>query len=188
MGRTAAVLDNSYSSSGSSEKRRRPLGIALAVHTMLEMAARESGGSYHAFWTQPPAGEAITVTARGQTNLVLPLLEALDWGAETVVIVSDGFENDPPLGTSEILRVFRTRLDPNKRTTILHLNPVFSPDELVPHALSSQVPTVGLRDAEDLPTAVGFARFADGAASLGELEAYLAARRERFLEQAKVNL
>ncbi|MES2463862.1 MAG: hypothetical protein V4671_25105, partial [Armatimonadota bacterium] len=101
---------------------------------------------------------------------------------------SDGFENDPPDGAAEVLRVFRTRLDPKRKTTIVHLNPVFSPEELVPHALSPQVTTIGLRDAEDLPTAVGFARFADGAAHLDDLEAYLALRRNRFLERAKVLL
>ncbi|MES2462143.1 MAG: hypothetical protein V4671_16280, partial [Armatimonadota bacterium] len=115
LGRTAALLDSSYSSSGSSEKRRRPLGIALSVHLLLEAAAHRSGKPYRAFWTQPPRdNDALTITARGQTNLTVPLLDALDWGADTILIVSDGFENDPPDGAAEVLRVFRTRLDPKR--------------------------------------------------------------------------
>jgi hypothetical protein len=47
LGNVAAVLDCSYSSFGSSEKRRRPLGIALAVHYSLQAAASQ----YQAFWT-----------------------------------------------------------------------------------------------------------------------------------------
>jgi hypothetical protein len=43
---------------------------------------------------------------------------------------------------------------------------------------------VGLRDAEDLPTMLGFARFAAGAASLSDLLAYLAGRAARFVESA----
>ena len=50
VGKVAAVLDCSYSSSGSSEKRRRPLGVALAAHVLLEQAA----GEFCAFWTRPP--------------------------------------------------------------------------------------------------------------------------------------
>ncbi len=49
LGRVATVLDCSYSASGSSEKRRRPLGIALAAHYLLKAAAQE----YRAFWTIP---------------------------------------------------------------------------------------------------------------------------------------
>ncbi|MEZ4361540.1 MAG: hypothetical protein R3B48_15240 [Kofleriaceae bacterium] len=45
LGRVAAVLDRSYSSSGSSEKRRRPLAVAWAVSHLLRAAARE----YRAF-------------------------------------------------------------------------------------------------------------------------------------------
>lgn len=67
---------------------------------------------------------------------------------------------------------------------MIHLNPVFSPDDLSLKELSAWMPTVGIRDAEDLPTAIGFARFADGSASLNDLEAYLAVRRDAFLRQA----
>ena len=49
FGRVCAVLDCSYSSSGSLEKRRRPLGIALAINYLLMQLARE----YRAFWTLP---------------------------------------------------------------------------------------------------------------------------------------
>ncbi|MBC8102575.1 MAG: hypothetical protein H7Z41_08300 [Cytophagales bacterium] len=192
LGRVAAVLDNSYSSSGSTEKRQRPLGVALAVHLLLQEAAGQ--GHYRAFWTLPPRpavmgggepGKPLSIEARGQTDLATPLLDALEWGAETILIVSDGFENDPPQGAGEVLRVFRTCLDPRRRTTIIHLNPVFNPEELVPRALSPHVPTIGLRGAEDLATAVGFARFADGAMPLEGLESHLAAQRDRFLERVK---
>ena len=47
--------------------------------------------------------------------------------------------------------------------------------------LSPRMPTVGLRDAEDLPTLLGFARFADGTAPLEELEAYLERRVNELL-------
>jgi hypothetical protein len=43
------------------------------------------------------------------------------------------------------------------------------------------VPTVGLRDAEDLPTVLAFARFADGGLSMAELEDYLQVRAQAFI-------
>ncbi len=230
LGRVAAVLDCSYSSSGSSEKRRRPLGVALAAHYLL----REAGAKYRAFWTlpamnhtaedagldeenheehdedhkhdaevgreqKPPpsrleeAGRleeaeqdngALMVQARGQTDIVTPLLAALAWKPDLIVIVSDGYENDPPCGASEALRVIRTRLDPEHRVSIVHCNPVFDEGDFAPHALSPHIPTVGLRDAEDLPTMLGFARLADGTLGLPELESYLSHRAQRLIATA----
>ena len=176
LGRVAAVLDCSYSSYGSSEKRRRPLGVAFATHYLLKAASQE----YQAFWTLPPVN-ALQVTPRGQSDLATPLLDALEWGADLVVIVSDGCENDPPSGAAQVLRIFRKRLDPNHRTSIVHCNPVFNADDFSLRSLCVDIPTVGLRDAEDLPTMLGFAQFANGAASLSELEDYLAERVENHL-------
>lgn len=176
FGKVAAVLDCSYSSSGSSEKRRRPLGVTLAVHYLLQAAALE----YQPFWTIPVT-DPLQVVPRGQTDLATPLLAALEWQPDIVLIVSDGWENDPPNGAAEVIRVFRQRLDPHHRTAIIHCNPVFNADDFSLRRISLLVPTVGLRDAEDLPIAVGFARFADGAAPLSELETYLAGRVQQML-------
>ncbi|WP_233601516.1 hypothetical protein [Corallococcus sp. AB038B] len=179
LGRVAAVLDNSYSASGSSEKRRRPLGVALAAHYLLAATARE----YRAFWMHPPE-HPLLARARGQTDLATPLLDALDWMPELVVVVSDGYDNDPPNAVAEVTRLFRTKLDPARRTTIIHANPVFASELYAPRGIGTHVPTVGVRDAEDLPTVLGFARFAEGASPLAELEDYLAARVRRMLEHS----
>ncbi len=173
--RVAAVLDCSYSSFGSSEKRCRPLGIALGVHYMLKAASRE----YQDFWTLPQT-EVLQVKPRGQSDLATPLLDALEWGADLVVIVSDGCENDPPCGAAQVLRIFRKRLDPNNGTSIVHCNPVFNSDDFSLRSLCPDIPTVGLRDAEDLPTVLGFAQFANGSTSLSELEKYLESRSQSF--------
>lgn len=175
LGKVAAVLDCSYSSYGSSEKRRRPLGVALATHYLLKAASNE----YQDFWTLPPV-DALQVTPRGQSDLATPLLDALEWGADLVIIVSDGCENDPPSGAAQVLRIFRNRLDPNSRTSIVHCNPVFNADDFSLRHLYPLIPTVGLRDAQDLPTMLGFAQFANGSASLSELENYLEARSKSF--------
>ena len=176
LGRVAAVLDCSYSSYGSSEKRRRPLGVALATHYLLKAASRE----YQDFWTLAPK-DALEVVPRGQSDLATPLLDALEWGADLVVIVSDGYENDPPCGAAQVLRIFRNLLDLTHRTSIVHCNPVFNSDDFSLRPLCLDIPTVGLRDAEDLPTMLGFAQFANGSASLSELENYLAKRVENQL-------
>ncbi|MGD1913616.1 MAG: hypothetical protein ACFB2X_23090 [Rivularia sp. (in: cyanobacteria)] len=171
LGRVAAVLDCSYSSYGSSEKRRRPLGVALATHYLLKAASQE----YQDFWTLPPV-DPLQIRPRGQSDLATPLLDALEWGADLIVIVSDGCENDPPCGAAQVLRIFCNLLDVDCRTSIVHCNPVFNSDDFSVGSLSPDIPTVGLRDAEDLPTMLGFAQFANGSASLFELEDYLAKR------------
>jgi hypothetical protein len=170
------VLDASFSSSGSSEKKRRPLAVALAASAFLRAASRE----YRAFWTAPVEHE-ILVTARGATDLATPILDAIGWGADLVVVVSDGYDNDPFHGAREVLRVYHERLARRGGPSIVHANPVFDAEGYAPRALSPHVPTVGLRDAEDLATMIGFARFASGDARLSELEGYLAGRVARML-------
>lgn len=181
--KVATVLDCSYSSSGSYEKRRRPLGVALGCHYLLKAAAQE----YQDFWTIP-VEDAFLVQARGQTDLATPLLEALEWGADLIVIVSDGWENDPPRGAGEVLRIYRTKLDPQGDTSIVHCNPVFNAEDFTLKSLSDTIPTVGLRDAEDLPTMLNFARFAQGDGSLGELENYLGSRVEQMIRSPQTPL
>ena len=185
LNRVAAVLDASYSASGSSAKRRRPLAVALAAGYLLSAAARE----YRAFWTPPRdrAGNAradneLLVRACGQTALADPLLDALQWRPDLVVIVSDGFENDPPRAVAEVARVFRARIDPELSTEMIHMNPVFDAENYAPRPIGDAIPTVGLRDAEDIPTMLGFARFAIGNSRLAELESYLERRMSEMLK------
>ncbi len=168
-GRVAAVLDRSYSSSGSAEKRRRPLAVALASSVLL----REASTAFRAFWT-PPCADALLVAPRGQTDLAGPLLDALEWGAELVVIVSDGFENDPPATAARLVGLYREKLD--GRASVIHVNPVFDAEHFEPRTLGPAIPTVGVRDAEDLPTMLRFARYVEGRGSLTALEDYLGQR------------
>lgn len=183
LGSVVAVLDSSYSSSGSREKRRRPLAIALAAHYLLAAAST----SYEGLWTSPPpAGESpcdrsLLVSPRGPTDLASPILRALQRGPDVVVVVSDGYDNDPPGAAGEVLRVFRERFDPTGNSvSIVHANPVFDADDFSPRALTPSVPTIGLRDAEDLPTMLAFARFATSDAGMSELASFLSRRASTF--------
>ena len=171
-GKVAAVLDRSWSAGGSRERRRRPLAVALATSALL----RASAPSYRAFWTLPTEDELL-VTRRGQTDLAGPLLEALAWGAELVVVVSDGFENDPPGAAAEVLRIWRERVAPGDGgPVVVHLNPVFDPTRYMPRCLGDGVPALGIRDAEELPELLIQARFMAGPHDLTALEGHLARR------------
>ncbi|MFE7189391.1 hypothetical protein [Kitasatospora sp. NPDC057541] len=178
-GRVAAVLDDSWSAYGSGVKRRRPLAAALACHFLLEALADE----YTALWTSGRT-DALLARPSGPTPLGRRILDALDTAPQRLVIVSDGWDNAPPGLAAEVLRVWRTRLDPEHRTSIVHLNPVYDAEGFDVRRLAPTVPTAGLRDAEDLPALVEFARFAEGRTDLAELTAHLAARTARFLSAA----
>ena len=70
---------------------------------------------------------------------------------------------------------------------IAHVNPVFDAEGYAPRSLAPEVPAMGVRDAEDLFTMLGFARFATGAASLADLEAYLEGRARRMIDGGRVS-
>ncbi|MET9483567.1 hypothetical protein [Streptomyces sp. NPDC006638] len=178
-GRVAAVLDDSYSSSGSGEKRRRPLGTALACHFLLESLA--APGAYTAWWTSG-AADPLLVRPWGPTPLGTRILDALEHDPERLVIVSDGWDNAPPGLAGEVLRVWRSRLDREGRTSVVHLNPVYDTDGFDVRRLAPGVPTAGIRDAEDLPALVEIAQFAEGRTGMAELREYLDRRVSLFVE------
>ncbi|MCA9023326.1 MAG: hypothetical protein KDA74_24425, partial [Planctomycetaceae bacterium] len=179
LGRVATILDRSRSATGSREKRNRPLAVALAASSLLRSAATE----YRAFWTparEEKSFEFLTYAA-GQTALAEPLLDALEWRPDLIVIVSDGYENDPPQLVDQVARVYRAAIGKAETPEIVHMNPVFDADHYAPRRLGATIPTVGLRDAEDIPIMLGFAKFTAGTATLEELEQYLAFRVNRML-------
>ncbi|MCM2391061.1 hypothetical protein [Streptomyces albipurpureus] len=181
-GRVSAVLDDSYSSYGSGVKRRRPLAVALGAHFLLEALA----GSYGAHWTSG-GRDPLMVRPWGPSPLGSRVLDALEDSPERLVIVSDGFDNAPPGLAGEVLRVWRTRLDPERRTSIVHLNPVYDAEGFDVRRLAPSVPTAGIRDAEDLAALVEIAQFTEGRTGLPELLAYLDRRTERFLTAQKAD-
>jgi hypothetical protein len=176
LGHVALVADNSYSASGSRDKGPRPLALALATHYLLHEAASRS--STH--WVTPVAS-MVELRASGHTDLATPILAALADRPDLLVVLSDGYDNDPPGGAGEVLRVFRERLDPEHRVSVLHLSPVYDADTYTLRALHPTIPTLGIRDAENIPTLLTFARFADGSAELSELQAYLEHRANQVV-------
>ncbi|UQA95868.1 hypothetical protein [Streptomyces halobius] len=176
-GRVAAVLDDSFSTTGSRQKRRRPLAVALACHFLLEALA----GAYVPLWTSGRQ-DALLAHPYGPTPLGMRLLDALECAPERLVIVSDGWDNAPPGMAGEVLRAWRTRIDREGRTSVVHLNPVYDAEDFAVRRLSASVPTAGVRMAEDLPALAQLARFAEGRTGLAELRAHLDDRVRRFLE------
>lgn len=172
LGKVAAVLDRSYSTSGSRQKRNRPLAVALAASYLLKELSTE----YLQIWAPEysQVSSSIGVFAEGQTCLASAILDALDWQPDWIVIVSDGFENDPPGMADQIAQAYQQLGKRVKPVQWVHCNPVFDSEHFAPRRLGITIPTIGLRDAEDLMVMIQFVNFVTGAASLEQLELRLA--------------
>ncbi len=179
LGRVAAVLDRSYSSSGCRQKRNRPLAVAMATGYLLQ----ELSAEYLQIWAPGLSSESssIQVYAEGQTSLAPSILDALDWQPDWLVIVSDGYENDPPGVADTIAGAYHKLRNRVKPVQWLHCNPVFDSQHFAPRRLGSTIPTIGLRDAEDLMIMIQFVNFVTGAASLDQLEQRLARVADAFI-------
>lgn len=173
---TVAVLDDSFSASGSTEKRRRPLAVAVATHFLLEALT----GGHVSLWTSGRT-DALLARPYGPTPLGTRILDALDRSPTRLLIVSDGWDNAPPGLAAEVLRVWRDRLDRDGRTDVIHLNPVYDATGFDVRRLAPTVPTAGIRNAEDLPALVELARFAAGRTDVAELRAHLDTRVRSYL-------
>lgn len=201
--RLAVIVDRSRSSSGSREKARRPLAVALAVAGLLATLAERIGAALDLRWTAAidgthgmsgahsnhdshgihPIDALLDLDPFGQTDLATPLLAALAGRPELVVIVSDGFENDGPGAADEVARVARARL--GLAPAIVHLNPVFDADTYRPRPLGPHIATLGVRDGEDLPLALTVGRFVHGARSMADLERLLGERAAALIARRR---
>jgi len=175
-GHVATLGDDSYSSYGSGVKQRRPLAVALAVHYLAEALASEHQG----LWLTH-RGDPLFVHPIGTTPLARRLLDTLALAPDRLIVVTDAWDNDPPGGAAEVLRVWRERIDPNGTTEVIHLNPVYDPRTFSVRPLAPDVPSVGIRNGEDAATLVEVARFATGVGHLDELTSYLADQASRLL-------
>ena len=155
---------------------------SLACHHLL--GALAAPGAYTAHWTSG-ATDALLVRPWGPTPLGMRILDALEDAPERLVVVSDGWDNAPPGLAGEVLRVWRTRIDPRRRTSVVHVNPVYDADGFDVRRLAPSVPTAGIRDAEDLVALVEIAGFAEGRTGMAELRAHLDRRVALFLGDAR---
>lgn len=172
--RVATVLDRSRSSSGHREARERPLAVSLAIHLVLEARCP----SYRAHWTSP-IEDLLELHPRGDTDLARPLLDALGNHPQLVIVVSDGRENAPRGGCEAIAKAVGTRFS-GRPPTLLHINPVFNPDDFTPLSLGPSWPTIGVARVGDLSTALAFARYHEGGHA-EELSRYLERRARDFV-------
>lgn len=170
-GPVALVVDRSYSSGSSRARRNQPLALGLALCGML----KASGRPFETFWSLADecVERPIMVTAKGQSGLARPLLQALGWGASTVIIVSDGYENDPPGGVAAVLSRFWADVPAAQDVELLHLNPVMSAAQYQPKPLAQGLITLGIREAKELGVLLALARYVSGAAELKQLRALL---------------
>ena len=113
LGRVAVIADRSFSTTGSYEKRRRPLAVTLAAVYLLQKAADDC----HVFWAPSLARPHLEVTTRGQTDLATATVAALRTEPDTLVIVSDGYENAPSGLVSQVIDVARSRIPAHTETS-----------------------------------------------------------------------
>jgi hypothetical protein len=150
--RVGLVLDRSWSSSGSRERSRHPLALALGLEALLRACADEVICLPTASRLEELVSdrwEPLLAEPWGHTDLATPILQGLQAGVDLLIVVSDGAENSPPGAAAEVLRLARERL--GLRPPLLHLNPVYCADSFRLRGLGPGLQAFGIRQAEDLP-------------------------------------
>lgn len=139
------VLDNSLSSIGSKEKHYHPIAVSQAMSYVLEYNCIDfkeilvNGNKTN-----------VLVPVQGSTSLGKTILKALQDRPEYLIILSDGYENEPSGLTSQIIHAYKNKID--KHLKVLHFNPVFASETEKPRELGDSILTVGLRDVKQLQT------------------------------------
>ncbi|VAW81933.1 FIG00838889: hypothetical protein [hydrothermal vent metagenome] len=163
----ALVVDRSFSMWGSIEKKRRPLAIGFALHQILQRTVK----NYKVFWSTPVT-RPLHLYPKGQSNIADPFIKALKMEPDVLLILSDGFENDPAGLTAQIHHAW-LGLKQTSNTNIIHLNPVYDANSFNVKKLANTITTVGIRNAEDITVILEYCRFSNGRASIDLLEAFV---------------
>lgn len=139
------VLDNSLSSIGSREKKYHPIAVSQAMSYIL----MHNCSDFKEILVNGVRNRLLA-KVQGSSPVGKAVLEALKDKPEYLIILSDGYENEPAGLTSQIINAYISKIDKNLK--VLHFNPVFAGETEKPREFSKDVMTVGLRDTNQLHT------------------------------------
>ena len=145
FGKVRVVLDNSGSSYSSDEKKYHSISVGQAVSEVLKYCCDD----FKEILINGTK-KGLLASVGGSTNLGKAILKALKDKPELLVIISDGYENEPAGLTSQILNVYKSKIDKNLR--VFHINPVFAAEVETSRRLAENIPVVGIRDVKELQT------------------------------------
>jgi hypothetical protein len=143
--KVAVVVDNSISALGSAERRYLPLAnMEAALRIFKETAETE----LKTFFVGPDLEEDKLLKAEGSTNLRRPLVNALLWRPNVVVILSDGYEN---VRAGSVNQILSSKAVKGSGIHVMHLNPVAAAESGKTRELSTSAITFALPAPEQLP-------------------------------------
>lgn len=139
------VLDNSLSSIGSKEKQYHPIAVSQAMSYVL----MHNCDDFKEILVNGVRNRLL-VDVHGSTSIGKAVLKALKDKPDYLIILSDGYENEPSGLTSQIIHAYISNIDKNLK--VLHFNPVFAGENEKPREFGNDILTVGLRDVNQLHT------------------------------------
>lgn len=141
------VLDNSGSAYASDEKKYHPIAVGQAVSEVLKLRAND----FEEILINGTR-RGVLAPVGGSTNLGSAVIKALKDKPDLLVIISDGYENEPAGMTAQIINTYRSRIDKDGNTKVFHINPVFAAEAETTRKLADSIPVAGIRDAKQLQT------------------------------------
>jgi len=109
------------------------------------------------------------------------VLKALKDEPELVLIISDGYENEPSGLTSQLIDIYKKKVDTEDRVKIFHINPVFAAEAETTKKLGENIPVAGLRDVKQLQTTYFLLRAReDVMKAIEELKTYLLGKKREI--------
>lgn len=138
------VIDNSQSMYGSRVKQFHPISVAEACAAIFLKI------SDNCEVKAIPNKMKFLTDVKNESKLYEGVLEALESKPELLVIISDGYENTPAGMTNEVIQAYKSKIDKENKTFIVHINPVFAAESKDVRKLSELIYTVGIRDMKQL--------------------------------------
>jgi len=176
FGETVVIFDCSESMKGSEKRPLHPFLTGLAtISTLRNVTHVEYVGGKHIKVEEGPQDKAIFPS--GSTNLWRALIRAILRNPETIVVISDGYENVIKGLFGEVYNHFR---DLGFNFKMLHLNPVFASEVGGARKLAEDVKPMVLTDYKFLETDCMFKMLQS---DRGQVERFLVSKYQNLITQ-----
>lgn len=145
--KVALVVDNSLSMKGKESRKNYPIAFAEAITRI----CLGTDSEVKVWFTNPISLTNGTFTVGGATDLRLPLAKAITSRPDTVIVISDGYENQ---SSGTVAAILNTNAVKNSGIAFFQINPVAATEaKSATRSLASEIKLMAIADIKQFPLA-----------------------------------
>ncbi len=143
LGKIALIIDNSQSMQGVDEQANEAISRVLSLGKFFERSSEEC----KRFYTNDVDGDEDLPSTGGDSGFARLLIQAAKTNPDTILILSDGYENSPEGLTDLVMEGLKHA---GSDVKVVHINPTYAAETATARTISPKIPTLPVSDVSKL--------------------------------------